>query len=110
LKQWLDNSQRHKLVHGLDELKGEHIVDLGADETLEDTKKSLDLVVLDDEGSTAHEEGLPKTDEGRDVATLLPELGREERGKKSLVLGRKVRGLVELEELGEDLEDVGDEL
>jgi hypothetical protein len=104
------NSPRHKLVQSLDELKGVDVVDLGADKTLEDTEETLDLVALNDNGGTAHEERLPHTHEGGYVAALLPELGAEERRKESLVLGRQVVRRVQLEKLGENLEDVRDEL
>lgn len=103
------NSHRDELVHGLQELEGVHVVDLGSDETLEDTEQTLDLAVLHDELRAAHQQRLPQTRERRDVATLLPQARREQRPKQRLVLGRQVRRGMQLKQLRQDLEDVRDE-
>jgi hypothetical protein len=86
------------------------VVDTRRNELLEDTEQALDLVVGDDRRRPPAEERLPEPDERGNVAALLPKRGGEERAEEVLVrfgeLGRRVK----LEQLGEDLEDVGNEL
>lgn len=86
------------------------VVDVGADELLEDAEQARDLAVGDDLVGSPAEEGLPEADEGRDVAPLLPERRREERAEQVRVGRRERVGRLELKKLRKDLEDVGHKL
>jgi hypothetical protein len=87
-----------------------HIVHATRDELLEHAQQALDLIVGNNLVRSPSEESLPEPDESGDVSSLLPEGGGEKGAEEVLVGFGEGVDRVELEELGEDLEDVGDEL
>jgi hypothetical protein len=102
--------QRHALKQRLEEGEPVDVVDVAPDQLLEHSEQRLNLVVGDDLGSSSLEECLPKSDERRHVSSLLPQRGGQERAEQVRVRVRKGGRRVELKELREDLEHVGDEL
>lgn len=87
-----------------------HVVDVASNQLLEHSQQTLNLVVGHDGRRSSFEQSLPESNESRDVSSLFPEGGGEERTEEILVGLGEGGGRVEFEELGEDLEDVGDEL
>ena len=86
-----------------------HIVDVASDQLLEHSQQTLNLVVGHDGRRSSFEQSLPESNERGHVSSLFPKGGGEEGTEEVLVRFGECSDGMEFEELGEDLEDVGDE-
>lgn len=106
----LEGRQREELDERFEEVEPVLVGRLGLDQVLEDAEHGRHLPSCDDLIRAAAEESAQESHERGDVAPALPERRREQGREEDFVRVGHVGGWVELEELGEDLEDKGGEL
>lgn len=105
----VNNSQRQSFVQAQQHLQSPYVIHLASHQPLENAQEAIHLATFGNDVAAAQQERLPDTNQSGDVAALFPEAGSEEGLEEPLVrVGQAGVDRVQLEQLSEDLEDVGD--